>query len=155
MKGHFPQKELHDLPNRFQAQVSSVILQESLSTTYCFSATDTKGLNRGKNYCHRQSKRWSRKNHHQCQSGGFFCSDETQSFIDRFRSARHATVGCGIQRAHIKHTANHVLNQEITLEEALLQTQSHFYLLAANQELIVAEMALLQSAQRETRLKTI
>lgn len=67
----------------------------------------------------------------------------------------NATVGSGIHKTQIKYSSNHVLCREITLEEAILATTSGFDLLATHQDLIVAEMQLLQSEQREQRLKSI
>ena len=67
----------------------------------------------------------------------------------------NATVGSGINRAQILYAANQVLNNEVDLQSALLATAAGFDLLATNQELIIAEMQLLQLANREQRLKTI
>lgn len=67
----------------------------------------------------------------------------------------NATVGSGIDKSQIKYTANQVLCQEVNLADALIKTSSHFDLLATTQELIVAEMQLLQVDQREQRLKLI
>ena len=67
----------------------------------------------------------------------------------------NATVGSGIQKAQIKHSSDQVLCEEVELQEAILDTPSGFDILATNQELIVAEMQLLQAAQREWRLKHI
>lgn len=67
----------------------------------------------------------------------------------------NATVGSGVQKAQIKHASNQVLSNEIDIKDALIKTICHFDLLPTNQELIVAEMQLLQVPQREYRLKTI
>ncbi len=67
----------------------------------------------------------------------------------------NATVGSGIGKEQIKHTSNHVLCNEVDINDALLKTEAGFDLLPTNQELIVAEMQLLQAAQREQRLKSI
>lgn len=67
----------------------------------------------------------------------------------------NATVGSGVNKAQIHHTANHVLCNEVAIKDALHQTTSGFDLLATNQELIVAEMQLLQIPQREKRLESI
>lgn len=67
----------------------------------------------------------------------------------------NATVGSGISKAQVIYASNQVLCNEVTLKEALLATESGFDLLATSQELIVAEMQLLQLPQREQRLKTI
>src|SRR3990167_1182501 len=58
----------------------------------------------------------------------------------------NATVGSGINRAQILYAANQVLNNEVDLQSALLATAAGFDLLATNQELIIAEMQLLQLA---------
>lgn len=67
----------------------------------------------------------------------------------------NATVGSGVQKAQVKHLSNHVLCNEVAIKDALVKTSAGFDLLATNQELIVAEMQLLQLPQREQRLKTI
>lgn len=67
----------------------------------------------------------------------------------------NATVGSGANKDQIKYSSNQVLCGEVDIKDALIQTESGFDLLATNQELIVAEMQLLQLAQREQRLKTI
>lgn len=67
----------------------------------------------------------------------------------------NATVGSGISKAQIQYASHQVLCNEIEIREALLKTESGFELLATTQDLIVAEMQLLQEAHREQRLKTI
>lgn len=67
----------------------------------------------------------------------------------------NATVGSGVQKAQVKFSSDQVLCNEVSIQEALIQTESGFDLLATNNELIVAEMQLLQAPQREYRLKTI
>lgn len=67
----------------------------------------------------------------------------------------NATVGSGISKSQITYTSHHVLCQETAIKTALMKTSSGFDLLATNQELIVAEMQLLQEREREKRLKTI
>lgn len=67
----------------------------------------------------------------------------------------NATVGSGVTKDQIQYAANHVLCNEVTLAQALIKTKSGFDLIATNQELIVAEMQLLQIAQREQRLKNL
>jgi chromosome partitioning protein len=67
----------------------------------------------------------------------------------------NATVGSGVQKAQVKFSSDQVLCNEVAIQDALIQTQSGFDLLATNNELIVAEMQLLQTSQREYRLKTI
>ena len=48
-----------------------------------------------------------------------------------------------------------VLCNEVDIQKALIKTSGGFDLIATSQELIVAEMQLLQDAEREQRLKTI
>lgn len=67
----------------------------------------------------------------------------------------NATVGSGVSKDQIKYTSNHVLCNEVAIDNALIKTHAGFDLLPTNQELIVAEMQLLQLAQREQRLKSI
>ena len=67
----------------------------------------------------------------------------------------NATVGSGVQKAQVRYSSDQVLCNEVSIQDALIQTQSGFDLLATNNELIVAEMQLLQTADREYRLKTI
>ena len=67
----------------------------------------------------------------------------------------NATVGSGVSKGQIKYPSNQVLCNEISLKEALVKSTGGFDLLPTNQELIVAEMQLLQVAQREQRLKSI
>jgi chromosome partitioning protein len=67
----------------------------------------------------------------------------------------NATVGSGVVKSQILYTSNQVLANEVDINAALIKTASGFDLLATNQELIVAEMQLLQLAQREQRLKEI
>lgn len=67
----------------------------------------------------------------------------------------NATVGSGVSKAQIRYASHHVLCNEQDIREALITTKSGFDLLATNQELIIAEMQLLQEREREQRLKTI
>jgi len=67
----------------------------------------------------------------------------------------NATVGSGIAKEQIKYACNQVLCNEIDIKEALIKTHGGFDMLATTQELIVAEMTLLQLPQREIRMKTI
>jgi chromosome partitioning protein len=67
----------------------------------------------------------------------------------------NATVGSGVNKSQIKYSSNQVLCNEVDIKDALIKTKSGFDVLAANQELIVAEMQLLQLPQREQRLKKI
>lgn len=67
----------------------------------------------------------------------------------------NATVGSGVSKSQIRYSSNQVLSQEAKIEEALIKTKAHFDILPTTEELIVAEMQLLQTAQREQRLKTV
>lgn len=67
----------------------------------------------------------------------------------------NASVGSGILKTQIKYLAHQVLCNEITLQQALVTTAAGFDLLPTDQELIVAEMQLLQTRDREQRLKSI
>lgn len=67
----------------------------------------------------------------------------------------NATVGSGINKAQIIYSSNQVLCNEINIKQALIKTASGFDLLGTSQELIVAEMQLLQLPQRERRLESI
>lgn len=67
----------------------------------------------------------------------------------------NATVGSGIYRDQIKYSSDQVLSNEVDINQALVKTEAGFDLLATHQELIVAEMQLLQLPQREQRLKNI
>ena len=67
----------------------------------------------------------------------------------------NATVGSGVYKDQIRYASHQVLCEEVSIQEALIKTESGFDLLATNQELIVAEMQLLQAANREQRLKNI
>jgi chromosome partitioning protein len=70
-------------------------------------------------------------------------------------SQGNATVGSGVTRPHIKYSSDQVLCNEVNIKSALIKTPSGFDLLPTHQELIVAEMQLLQLPQREQRLKRI
>lgn len=67
----------------------------------------------------------------------------------------NASVGAGAGKKDVHITSGQVLCNEATIQEALIKTEAGFDLLATNQDLIVAEMQLLQLPQREYRLKTI
>lgn len=68
----------------------------------------------------------------------------------------NATVGSGINKGNIQYTSNQVLCQEVGILDALLPSTGGYDVLATNQDLIVAEMALLHTEEhREKRLKTI
>jgi len=67
----------------------------------------------------------------------------------------NASVGSGAYAEHIKFTLDKVLCNEVDIKEAIIKTAAGVDLVPSNQELIVAEMHLLQAPQREQRLKTI
>jgi chromosome partitioning protein len=67
----------------------------------------------------------------------------------------NATVGSGVTKSQIKYASEKVLCNEVNITEALIKTSGGFDLLATTNELIVAEMQLLQAPQRELRLKSI
>jgi chromosome partitioning protein len=67
----------------------------------------------------------------------------------------NATVGSGISKAQIQYSSNQVLCNEIAIKKALIKTPSGFDLLATTDDLVAAEMQLLQVVERELRLKTI
>jgi chromosome partitioning protein len=65
----------------------------------------------------------------------------------------NATVGSGIDKTQFNYTVKHVLLNEIEIDQAILQTVGEYDLLPTNNELIVAEVQLLQEHERENRLK--
>jgi chromosome partitioning protein len=67
----------------------------------------------------------------------------------------NATVGSGVHKDQVRYFVKQVLCEEARIKEALIPTAAGFDLLATNQDLIVAEMQLLQAEQREQRLKSI
>ncbi len=67
----------------------------------------------------------------------------------------NATVGSGVAKSQIRYSSDQVLCNKVELKEALIKTTAGFDILATHQELIVAEMQLLQLPQREKHLKTI
>jgi chromosome partitioning protein len=67
----------------------------------------------------------------------------------------NATVGSGINRTTIKYSAGQTLTGEVDINKALIKTKSGYDILATHQDLIIAEMQLLQIPKREWRLKTI
>jgi chromosome partitioning protein len=67
----------------------------------------------------------------------------------------NATAGSGVYKEQITYASHQVLCEEVSIQDALIKTEAGFDLLATNQDLIVAEMQLLQAPNREQRLKTI
>ena len=67
----------------------------------------------------------------------------------------NATVGSGIDKEQIKISTNNVLLNEVEVSNAVLKTIGDYDLLPTTNDLIVAEMQLLQETQRESRLKQV
>lgn len=68
----------------------------------------------------------------------------------------NATVGSGVHKSDIKYSSNQVLCQEVSLQDAIMNTPAGYDLLPTTQELIVAEMQLLQRGEgRELQLKEL
>lgn len=64
-----------------------------------------------------------------------------------------ASVGCGIDKARLKHSINDVLLEKIDIQTTVQPSQWLFDIVPANGELTVAEVKLLQKEQRESILK--
>lgn len=67
----------------------------------------------------------------------------------------NTTAGSGIDKTQITWSAQHVLLQEAKLADTVLATSGGYDLLPTYNELIVAEVALMQMAEREFQLKLI
>ncbi len=67
----------------------------------------------------------------------------------------NASVGSGVYKSQITYASHRVLCDEIKIQDALIKTASGFDLIATTQDLIIAEMQLLQARERENRLKNI
>lgn len=67
----------------------------------------------------------------------------------------NATVGSGIDKENFTATTSDVLLEEVKVSEAIVKTEGGFDLLPTDNELIVAEVQLMQATQRETRLKSV
>lgn len=67
----------------------------------------------------------------------------------------NATVGSGVDRDNLAGTTKDVLLNETELMASVMTTASGYDLLGTDQELIVAEVNLMQAQQREIRLKAI
>lgn len=65
----------------------------------------------------------------------------------------NATVGSGVNKDKLIRTTKDVLLNEASVTEAAIKTDAKYDLLGADNELIVAEVQLMQSTQRELRLK--
>lgn len=64
----------------------------------------------------------------------------------------NATVGCGIDKNELVHSSNDVLLHDCVIEQARIKTAFGFDVLPANSDLTVAEVGLLEDAQRATAL---
>lgn len=64
-----------------------------------------------------------------------------------------ATVGCGVDKQSVEASLNDVLLDKVSVVNARLKTPWHFDLIAANGDLTVAEVRLLQSEKRERQLR--
>lgn len=64
----------------------------------------------------------------------------------------NATMGCGVDKNTLVHSANEVLLRDCLLEQACLSTGAGFDLLPANGDLTVAEVTLMEQPHRETVL---
>jgi len=65
----------------------------------------------------------------------------------------NASVGSGIYKEDFISATQHVLLNEITIADAVVQSPGAYHILPTNHELIVAEVQLMQMSQREYRLK--
>lgn len=65
----------------------------------------------------------------------------------------NATVGSGIDKNDFTAATSDVLLHQIELTQALIPTAGNYQLLPTNHDLIAAEVQLMQSTQREVRLK--
>jgi len=67
----------------------------------------------------------------------------------------NATVGSGVDKTQFTHAVKSVLLKEIKVNEAIRKTVGEYDLLPTTNELIVAEVQLMQETDRENRLKEI
>lgn len=67
----------------------------------------------------------------------------------------NATVGSGVDKSDFTLSAKEVLLNESDLRSALIKTEGGYDVLPADNELIVAEVQLMQLQQREVRLKNV
>lgn len=65
----------------------------------------------------------------------------------------NATVGSGINKKDYTASTKDVLLNEVDIKKALVKTEGKYQILPTNNELIVAEVQLMQATQRELRLK--
>lgn len=67
----------------------------------------------------------------------------------------NASAGSGVDKNKIVWSAQHVLTHEATLAQAIVPTHGSFDLLPTHQDLIIAEVKLMQMKEREFQLKKI
>ncbi|HVY54089.1 MAG TPA: ParA family protein [Gammaproteobacteria bacterium] len=67
----------------------------------------------------------------------------------------NASAGSGIDKTQINLAVQHVLTGEAELSEAIINTQGSYDLLPTHQDLIIAEVQLMQMQEREFQLKKI
>jgi len=67
----------------------------------------------------------------------------------------NTTAGSGVDKTQIVWAAQHVLLREVELDQAVIKTTGGYDLLPTYHELIVAEVELMQMAEREFQLKQI
>ncbi len=84
-----------------------------------------------------------------------FAAMKRKVMLIDFDPQGNASVGSGVTKDMVEYSSDEVLCNEVNIKEALIRTNAGFDLLATHQELIVAEMQLLQAPQREVRLKNI
>ncbi|MCX7121925.1 MAG: ParA family protein [Gammaproteobacteria bacterium] len=64
-----------------------------------------------------------------------------------------ATVGCGVDKQTVVATLNNVLLGDVKINDAIIKTNWGFDIIAANGDLTVSEVRLLQMEKREQQLK--
>ena len=67
----------------------------------------------------------------------------------------NASVGCGISKDQVQVTLGQLLTSSAAVQSAILPTRGGFALLPTGDDLIAAEMLLLQDSRREQRLKAV
>lgn len=84
-----------------------------------------------------------------------FAAMKRKVMLIDFDPQGNASVGSGVTKDKVKFAAHDVLLGDATLKQALINTGFGYDLLPTNQDLIIAEMKLLQAPEREQRLKTL
>lgn len=84
-----------------------------------------------------------------------FAAMKRKIMLIDFDPQGNASVGSGVTKDKVKFAAHQVLLKEATFDQALIRTAFGYDLIATNQDLIIAEMALLHEPEREQRLKTL